>query len=533
MAGMLKPQRGSHQHMILAHRLYALTLVMSLLLAACGGAPSVPTSDTKTGTQPTTAATVETPSPTTETSATHEEVPASTTVVDQEESPVAGSTQIAAAPTSEPASTETVPTVEATQAPTSEPAAASQPAATAQPAATEEPVAGAAYTGRVTNDVGEPVRQAWVYVGDTIARTNAQGQFTAEAAEGAKTLTVMAPGFKKYTAPLQGNDAGSIQLEPFVAKAVYVSGVGDLSVRSRFYELLDDTELNAIVINVKNDDGRVWTSNVPLARQTEASYPDFNLAEFVKEAHGRGIYVIGRFTTFRDPTLANARLDMAVKHVNGGVWADNQGHNWVDPFNRKVWEYFGDLGEEIAQSGIDEIQFDYVRFPVDGDLSKLTYLKNSTRNNRPPTIKGFLKYMEGRLRPHKVFISADTFGLTVVSDNEQGTGQVLSQLAQHLDYYSPMIYPDHYAAGTFGYSIPSKYPYEVIYESVERAREKLKGTPVLVRPYLSAFKDTQFGQPMGLPQFLAQKKAAEEAGAVGWIFWNAGLTYPDELFRAE
>ncbi|MDQ3855499.1 MAG: putative glycoside hydrolase, partial [Chloroflexota bacterium] len=126
-----------------------------------------------------------------------------------------------------------------------------------------------------------------------------------------------------------------------------------------------------------------------------------------------------------------------------------------------------------------------------------------------------------------------TYGLTVWSPKEEGTGQLLPQLAPHLDYYSPMIYPDHFAAGTGGYSIPSAHPYEIIYQSVKKAQAKLRGTHVLVRPYLSAFRDTQYGQPFGLPQFLTQKRAAEEAGAHGWVFWNAALTYPDALFRQE
>ncbi|MEJ7652280.1 MAG: putative glycoside hydrolase [Chloroflexia bacterium] len=373
---------------------------------------------------------------------------------------------------------------------------------------------------------------ALVYVGDTMVRAAADGKFSFEA-EQADELTVMAPGYKKYVAPLNGADVGTVRLEPFGAKGVYVSGVGDLDVRQRFYELLDDTELNAIVINVKTDEGMVWTSQVPLAQEIGASYEDFYLKDFVAEAHKRGVYVIGRFTTFRDGTLPVERPDLAIKSTEGGIWSDNQGHTWSDPGNRKVWEYLGALGEEIAASGIDEIQFDYVRFPVDGDLDSVVYQTPSTRVNRPVTIESFLAYMEQRLRPQKVFISADTYGLTVWSSKEEGTGQLLVPMAKHLDYFSPMIYPDHFAAGTAGFNIPTQHPYEIIYQSVERAKTKLQGMPVLVRPFLSAFRDTQFGEPFGLEQFLAQKKAAEDAGSHGWLFWNAGLSYPDALFRQE
>lgn len=525
-----------------AYRLVSL-LFLVLLLAACGGSAAQPTA-----TQPSEARNQPAQEPTLPPT-TPSEAPASTSEAtaatsdgepSQAEStvlPTAAPTEAVPAATVQPTQVlpteeaspvateaELEPTVEPTVAPTQE---------TEQAGDSSQAQGGASYTGTVVNAAGQPLPSAMVYVGDTMGEADSRGRFEVSASEGAKQLTIMAPGYVKHTEPLRENNVGTVQLEPFVAKGLYVSGIGDNDVRERFYKLIEDTELNAIVINVKNDDGRVFTSEVPLAQEIEASYEDFYLRDVVQEAHKRGIYVIGRFTTFRDYTLANARPDLAVQDLDGNVWGDNQDHNWVDPFNRKVWDYFGDLGEEIAQSGIDEIQFDYVRFPVDGDLDSIKYLKPSTRVNRPQTINAFLKYMEGRLRPHKIFISADTYGLTVVSNQEEGTGQILEQLAPHLDYYSPMIYPDHFAAGSFGYAIPTQHPYEVIYESVERAQARLKGTPVLVRPYLSAFRDTQFDQPFGLQQFLAQKKGAEDAGAHGWIFWNAGLTYPDELFRPE
>jgi hypothetical protein len=535
--------------MTFAHRLTSLVLVaIALVLSACGGAsPTQPPAQTDDG-EPTAPSQATIPVEPTGADAAPTPTPGQGEVGGTATAPMGDEPTTTSGPmrqaTAEPSGEATAEaTSEATAAATLEPtAAATEPApeATEHPTAAEEPsgrnsgaAAGQAYTGTVVDGSGEPVARAMVYAGDEMVTTDARGRFSVRASGGAKELTVMAPGFVKRTATLGGRDAGRIALEPFVAKAVYVSGIGDESVREEFLELIEDTELNAIVINVKNDNGNVFTSDVPLARQVGASYEDFYLRDVVDDLHERGIYVIGRFTTFRDETLPRERPELAVRDLDGNVWSDNQDHTWLDPFRREVWDYLGDLGEEIAESGIDEIQFDYVRFPVDGDLDSIQYKTPSTRVNRPQTINGFMGYMEGRLRPHKVFISADTFGLTVVSDEEQGTGQILEQFAPHLDYYSPMIYPDHYSPGSFGYDVPSKYPYEVIYESVEQAKEKLEGTGVLVRPYLSAFRDTQYGQPFGLPQFQAQKEAAEEAGAHGWIFWNAGLTYPEALFRPE
>lgn len=506
-------------------RLLTVILLLATVLAACGGSPA-PTTPTVT---------VQSPSPAGGTPAAAASIAPS---------PSSGQTQPSAAPTEQPPSQATaaptqpapeatqpaLPTAEATTAPSPQPAETAAPEPTAS---TPAPGSSAAYTGTVTARGGQAVAGALVYIDDVMGKAGPDGRFSVQAPEGAKQLTVMVPGYKKYTAELSAQDVGQVPLEPFVVKGVYVSGVGDMSVRERFYKLLDTTELNAIVINVKNDDGKVWTSQVPLAQQTGASYKDFYLKDFVKEAHSRGIYVIGRFTTFRDPNLATARPDLAVRTTSGGVWGDNKGNKWADPFNKQVWQYYGDLLEEIASSGIDEIQFDYVRFPVDGNFDIIKYQTPSTHINRPDTITAFLKYATERMRRHKVFISADTYGLTVWSNQEQGTGQILERMAPYLDYYSPMIYPDHFAAGTGGYSIPTQHSYEIISESVRRARARLKGTPVLVRPYLSAFRDTQFGQPFGLKQFLQQKQGAEDAGAEGWLYWNAALTYPDGLFRKE
>ncbi len=510
--------------MSFAQRVLSLVLI-AIVLTACGGSqgrPAATTVSSQGNGEPTAVANTADATDIPQSAATTSE-PTETETTGPADDGVATTeaTQVA------PAATEA--DAEATEiiAPTTEPTQVVEPTPQ-EPAAT-----GAAHTGTVTDAAGKPVAQAFVYAGTEYVRTDARGRFTVKAPSGVKDLTVMAPGFKKLSQPLRGQNVGAVRLEPFVAKGVYVSGIGDDDVRARFYQLMEDTELNAIVINVKNDDGRVFTSDVPLARESGASYEDFRLKDVVDDLHKRGIYVIGRFTTFRDPSLVDARPDLAVQTTSGKVWTDAKGHKWADPYNRKVWEYFGDLGAEIAASGIDEIQFDYVRFPTEGDFDIIKFQKPSTRVNRPPTIDAFLGYMATRLRPHQVFMSADTFGLTIVSDQEQGTGQNLELLAKHLDYYSPMIYPDHFGPGSFGYRIPSAYPYEVIQQSVDLAQKRLRGTGVLVRPYLSAFKDTQYGQPFGLPQFIEQKKGAEAAGAHGWIYWNAGLIYPDEMFEPE
>ncbi len=379
---------------------------------------------------------------------------------------------------------------------------------------------------------GRPVAAAWVYLGGDIVRSDHQGRYTFKRPAGDETLTVMAPGYARFEARASAVPRGWVQLRPFEARGVYLPFWygGRPAEKERIFDLIDRTVLNAVVIDVKSDEGYVWRSNVPLARKIGASVDRMDLRAFTAEAHRRGIYVIGRFTVFKDPTLANARHDLAITSSEGGVWEDAPDVAYADPFEPEVWEYMGDLAVEMASQGVDEIQYDYVRFPVDGDLSTARYREEATTETRPRQITGFVKYMEQRLRPAKVFISADIFGRVVWHPVDYYTGQVLEDFMHYVDYVSPMLYPSGFNSGSGGYDIPTQHSYGIMKQSLVLTEKRLQGSSALSRPWLQSFDDYAFDQPYGLPQFLEQRRAAEEVGTSGWLYWNAAAIYDPRTF---
>lgn len=430
-------------------------------------------------------------------------------------------------------------TTEPTRAPepTAMPKATQAPKATAtrEPEATEEPVApaGAALAGVVTDsETGEPVPQAWVWLGDEMTRADKAGKYAFAGPGGNESLTVMAPGYAKFEEKASSLEGGRAELEPFAAKGVFlpIFLASSESTVERIFDMIEQTTLNSIVVDVKSDDGFVWKSNVPLAREIGAADRSLDLKAFTEKAHKRGIYVIGRFVVFKDNTYPKARKHHAITSTEGGLWLDYRGLAYTDPFEEEAWDYLGDLAQDIAAQGVDEIQYDYVRFPVDGDLSTDVYKEDSNPESRVRQITKFMRYMEGRLRQSKVFISADLFGLTAWTREEQGTGQRIQDVGRYLDYISLMLYPSGFSEGFDGFQYPTEHPYEIIKDSVEQADKRLKGLPVRQRPFLQAFKDYAWGKPFGVPQHLAQRRAAEELGTSGWLYWNPAAKYVPESF---
>lgn len=387
----------------------------------------------------------------------------------------------------------------------------------------------------VSQETGRPVAGAWVYLGDRIERTDGQGRYRFRVPASRQTLTVMAPGYAKFDARAARVAGGRVALRPFDARGVYLpfySAARSAEVE-RIFDMIERTTLNAIVIDVKSDEGLVWRSRVPLARSIDASVDYMDLRGFVRRAHERGIYVIGRFTVFKDPRFANARPTLAIRSTEGGLWEDAPGVAYADPFQTAVWEYMGDLAEEAAAQGVDEIQYDYVRFPVDGDLSTARYAEEATDESRPRQINAFVDYMEDRLRPHKVFISADIFGRVVFHPVDPNTGQILEDFVEHVDYVSPMLYPSGFNEGSGGFGIPTQHSYGLIKESLRLTNERLEGKTARARPWLQSFADYAFDEPYGLPQHLEQRRAAEEMDTSGWLFWNPAATYDPRAFVAN
>jgi hypothetical protein len=201
----------------------------------------------------------------------------------------------------------------------------------------------------------------------------------------------------------------------------------------------------------------------------------------------------------------------------------------VDPFKQEVWDYNIAVAREAAQSGFDEIQFDYVRFP---DARGLVFSKPSTEKNRVKAVLEFLQEAKIQLRPYNVFLAADIFGYVCWNLNDTGIGQEIEQLAPLVDYTSPMLYPSCFHLGIPGYRNPVAHPYEIVSRSLKRARERTRLPPTRFRPWLQAFKDYAFDRrPFTGTEIRAQIKAAEDFGSLGWMLWNPRNIYSADGLR--
>jgi hypothetical protein len=328
-----------------------------------------------------------------------------------------------------------------------------------------------------------------------------------------------------------------IELTPLAPKALYLSfyGIASARLRQAALDLLEATELNALVIDVKGDRGMIaYKSAIPLATAVGAQkvITIKDLPGLVATLHDKGIYTIARIVTFKDHPLATARPDVAVKAPGGGVWRDRERLGWSDPFKKEVRDYNIAVAVEAAEAGFDEIQFDYVRFP---DKQGLRFAQPSTEKSRVAAIAAFLEEAREQLKPYNVFLAADIFGYVCWNLNDTGIGQRIEDLIQHLDYISPMTYPSCYHVGIPGTRNPVAHPYEIVYRSLARARERTRVSPRRFRPWLQAFRDYAFDRrPFTGSEIRTQIRAAEDFGANGWMLWNAGNVYSaDGLQRMD
>jgi hypothetical protein len=317
-------------------------------------------------------------------------------------------------------------------------------------------------------------------------------------------------------------------LTPFRPKALYLSvyGIGDRKIRTAALGLLEKTELNALVIDLKGDRGLVpYRSAIPMATEVGAQrvITIGDLPALVTELRQRGIYTIARIVVFKDTLLAIGRPPLAVRRGDGSIFRDREKLAWTNPYSRDVWRYNIGVAVEAAKAGFDEIQFDYVRLP---DATGLAYELPWTEQNREAAIDGFLGEARKALLPFNVFLAADVFGYICWNPDDTKIGQKLEHLAAIVDYLSPMLYPSSFQFGIPGYRNPIEHPYEIVRLSLDRARTRTHLPPVRFRPWLQAFRDYAFGgRPFTAGEIRAQIKAAEDFGANGWMLWNPHNQY--------
>ncbi|MBI1748215.1 MAG: carboxypeptidase-like regulatory domain-containing protein [Acidobacteria bacterium] len=393
-----------------------------------------------------------------------------------------------------------------------------------------------AITGQILDNTGKnPIAGATVYHNSKHTRTGADGRFSLTPISATLPVHVKAPGYRRAAVAIpNGSNKIEIRLTPFQAKGLYLThfGVGDKGIRNRALSLLKETEMNALVIDVKGDRGYIsFKSEVPMAAEAGALnlITLHNIAGFLEDLKKQNIYTIARIVVFKDNILANHEPRWAITDSRTKKpWMDNEHLAWVDPFREEIWKYNIDLAKEAAKIGFDEIQFDYIRFPTDGKVGNAVYAKPNNMENRLKAINGFLALTYKELLPYNVYFSIDIFGYVCWNTNDTSIGQRLEDVAQYADYLSPMVYPSAYHLGIPHYRNPVANPQEIVYYSLMKSAERLKPLklPIRVRPWLQSFRDYAFDKRLyTATEIKAQISGATNAGACGWLLWDPRNSY--------
>ncbi len=333
-----------------------------------------------------------------------------------------------------------------------------------------------------------------------------------------------------------GLEPGFPPLGPAEAiRGLYVSyfAIGHPETRQRILELLETTEFNAVIIDAKGDDGLIsYPTQIPLAHKIGAAHPTSkDLATILAQLKNSGIYTIARVVTFKDTPLAKSYPEYAVKTGTGNIWFDRDQQGWVDPFLRPVWDYNIQIGIEVAQMGFDEIQFDYVRFPLPGQAGSPQFSQEVSRETRVAAVTGFLSAAQGQLKPLGIKLGAGIFGYACWRKDDTLIGQDIDRMGPYLDILSPMLYPSTFGNGIPGYKNPVAYPYEVVHESARRAVARTARYNCTLRPWLQDFPDYRFDQRVyGRDEIQAQIKASFDAGSSGFMIWNPHTKYTDGAY---
>lgn len=337
-----------------------------------------------------------------------------------------------------------------------------------------------------------------------------------------------------------------------VVKGIYLSEghVADRTKLDKWIQFTKDTEVNAFVINVKNDSGYiVYNSQNETAKAAGAIAPAFNAEQLVQELHDNDIYAIARVVCFKDEIMGSTKPEWTLTKTDGTPYKEvtySSSTTWMSIANEDAGKYLVEIAREVLEKGFDEVQFDYVRFPGNGHGIDYTNLSEP----REYYVDKFVSYAASELSDY--ILSADIFGITCVESYDAGgIGQSISIFNDNIDVISPMIYPSHYANSstrTMGngigsiingnlYEKPDLDPYGVVYDTLAIAADKISkidGYKATMRPYLQGFTatylPTDYWTEYGAEKFQAQIQAVYDAGYTSWIFWDSSPSYPISYF---
>lgn len=327
---------------------------------------------------------------------------------------------------------------------------------------------------------------------------------------------------------------------PDAVKGIYMTAcvAGTPSFRKKLVQLVEETELNSLIIDIKDYTGTISfkTENPVLKDLNGGGCRVLDMKEFIGELHDLGIYVIGRITVFQDPYYSKKYPNLAVKKDSDKniIWKDGKGISYIDAGAKDFWKYIAELSKESYEIGFDEINYDYIRFPSDGDMVDIYYPFSEERITANPNfgkaevVQDFAKYINNEMSGTGAVLSADLFGMSMTNYDDLNIGQVLEYLAPYFDYIAPMVYPSHYPRGFMGYQNVNKYPYEIVKFSMDKGVERLiaaSSTPSKLRPWL---QDNDYPVPYTPEMVRTQIQATYDAGLSSWMLWDAANTYTKE-----
>lgn len=326
-------------------------------------------------------------------------------------------------------------------------------------------------------------------------------------------------------------------------KGIYVTSRAAMDMRDELVQIADTTEINAMVIDVKDDNGKItYNMYSKAARDIEAVTNTItDMENFLRALKEKNIYPIARIVAFKDPYLAEQKKELALKNKDGSLYRDNNGECWINPYNREVWDYLIEVASQAAAAGFSEIQFDYIRFSTGKGMSEVDFGPEAETKSKEEIIIEFTKYAYEKLKPLGVFVSADVYGTIISSSIDAGlVGQNYVEMSKYLDYICPMIYPSHFGEGNYGVEHPDLEPFKIVRKVLTASRTKLEQIPegehrAIVRPWLQDFTATwiKHYQEYGGLELREQIGGVYGAGYNEWLLWDAGCTYSVDGLHGE
>lgn len=355
---------------------------------------------------------------------------------------------------------------------------------------------------------------------------------------------------------------------PEIVKAIYMSAcvVGTPSFRDQLVKVADDTEVNSIIIDVKDFSGTLSykPDNVDLMHAWEAANCGAgDMREFLKTLRDKGIYTIARVTVFQDPHYSKLHPELAVQSKStNSPWKDRKGLNFLDVGGKQTWDYTIAIAKDAYGIGFDEINFDYIRYPSDGPMTDAVYALSS--GSKSDQLELFFKYLHEHMSSAGIPTSADIFGMTTTNTDDLNIGQVLEKAMPYFDYIAPMVYPSHYPPNFNGWKNPNQHVYDLIHFVMESAVTRANATsskinligskPVMVDKVVPAtidkatstiqvhsglftkesypasklrtwIQDFDYGGTYDIPEVKAQIQASRDVGVDSWMIWAPSNRY--------